>query len=104
MASARASATPLAARKLARIAAFEPGELDEVEKLRSATPDLLLGRPARPRPHLQPEADVVGHRHVAEQGILLEDEADIALLHRAVRGVLVAEEYGPLRRVLQPGD
>ena len=41
---------------------------------------------------------------MAEQRIVLEHEADIALLHGLVRGVLVAEEDGALGRALQPGD
>ena len=41
---------------------------------------------------------------MAEQRVVLEDEADIALLHGLVRGVLVAEEDRALGRPLQPGD
>ena len=39
-----------------------------------------------------------------EQRVVLEHEADIALLHGLVRGVLVAEEDGAAGRPLEPGD
>ena len=37
------------------------------------------------RPHRQAEGDVVEDRHVPEQGVVLEDEADLALAHMAAR-------------------
>ena len=97
-------ALPLAARKLVRIALFQPGKLDEVEQFRGAPADFACGGPRRARPHLQAKADIVGDRHVAEQRVVLEDEADIALLHALLRRVVVAEEDGALGRPLQPGD
>ena len=62
--------------------------------------DLLL----RPLPHCQPERDVVANRHVLEGGVVLEDEADVALL-RLQRGGVVArqQDLSGVRR-LEPGD
>src|SRR5690606_19284223 len=56
------------------------------------------------RPHLEAEADVLRHRHVTEQRVMLEDEADIALLHGPARGVLVAEEHRAGGGEVEAGD
>ena len=76
-------ALPLPPRKLLRIALFEPAELHQVEQFHGAAADFACGRACGARPDLQPERDVFKHRHVAEQRIGLEHEADIALLHGA---------------------
>ena len=67
---------PLPAGELRGIALAEPLELHELEQLVHALADLLLRTP----PHRQPERDVVGDRHVLERRVVLEDEADAALL------------------------
>jgi hypothetical protein len=41
---------------------------------------------------------------VAEQRVVLEHEADVALSHLAVGGVLAAEQHLPAVLELQPGD
>ena len=69
-------ALPLAAGELRRIALAEPLELHELEQLVHALADLRL----RPLAHRQAERDVVGDRHVLERRVVLEDEADAALL------------------------
>ena len=97
-------ALALAAGELRRIALLQAGELHEVEQFGGAAADLGLGRPRRAGPDLQAEADILGHGHVPEQRVVLEHEADIALLHGAVRGVLVAEKDGAAGRPLEPGD
>ena len=48
--------------------------------------------PLRFRPHAQPEGHVLEHRHVAEQGVVLEDEAHLAAADVAAGDVLVVEE------------
>ena len=73
----------LAARELARQPLVVALERDEPEQ---------LGAPAAPvrAPHAaraQRELDVVGHRHVAEQRVVLEHEADLALAGADVRHV-----------------
>ena len=72
---------PLAARELVRIAVGVAVQLDEIEELVDALADLLL----RPLPDRQREADVVAHGHVLERRVVLEDEADVALLRRQAR-------------------
>ena len=78
-------ALALAAGELAGIAVL-PGPSSWTRSSRSvdAAADLAL-RPGAlaPRPHPQAEGDVVEHGHVAEQRVVLEDEADMALAHGA---------------------
>ena len=74
----------LTARELRGIAVAEALELDEVQQLL----DPLANLRPRPPPHLEPERDVVAHRHVLERGVVLEDEADAALLRREPGRVL----------------
>ena len=78
----------LPAGELRGIAVAEALELHEVEQLVHAFADLGL----RPFSHLQAERDVVANGHVLERGVVLEDEADVALLRRERRGVLAREE------------
>src|SRR5690606_11072267 len=97
-------ALALAARKLVGIALFEPLELDEFEEGAGALVDFGLRRPGARLSHFQPEADIVEHAHMAKERIMLEDEADIAVLHAFERGVLVAEMNGPLGGEIEPRD
>ncbi len=78
-------ALPLAARELGRIAVGEMRDLDEREQLPDLAADLLLGALADG----QPEGHVVPDGHVLEGRVVLEDEADAALLRRHVRDVPV---------------
>ena len=83
----------LAAGELARVALAEVAEADEVQQLLHAGLDLVL----RALLDGQAEADVVGHRHVLERGVVLEDEADLAALRRVV-GDLLAADHARCRR------
>ena len=47
---------------------------------------------------LQPEGDVLGHGHVREQAVGLEDHVDVALCRRDVADVLPLEDDAPGRR------
>ena len=96
----QAHALALPARELGGIAVAEALELDEVEQLVHALADLGPGPP----PHLEAEGDVVSHRHVLEGGVVLEDEADVALLRRERRRVLAGEEDLAGVGRLEPGD
>ena len=69
---------PLPAGELRRVALRERLQLDELEQLGDALLDLGL----RPLADLQAEGDVVVHGHVLEGRVVLEDEADAALLRR----------------------
>ena len=52
----------------------------------------------------QAEGDVVEHRHVAEQRVVLEDEAHLALAHMGLRGVLAIKQHAAAVSGLQPGN
>ena len=55
--------------------------------------DRLLGRAVLARLDAQAEGDVLEHRHVAEQRVVLEHEADLALAHVAAGGVFAVEQH-----------
>ena len=97
-------ALPLAPGELGRQAVGEPVELDELEELRHLLPDLRLARPGGPRPHAQPEGDVLEDAHVTEERVVLEDEADAAPAHVLPRLVLSLEEDLPGVGPLEAGD
>ena len=93
-------ALALAAGELRRVAVLEPAQLDEVEKLHDAPADLRLARTPPERAHGEAEGDVVEDLHAAEEGIALEDEADVALLHRQAQRVLAGEgDAAGIRRI-----
>jgi hypothetical protein len=52
----------------------------------------------------QAEGDVLEHRHVAEQRVVLEHKAHVALAHMHVGGVFAAEMDAAHVGRLQPGD
>ncbi len=53
---------------------------------------------------LQPEADVLGDRHVREQRVVLEDHVDVPVPRRDQRHVLAVEHHPARRRLLEAGD
>jgi hypothetical protein len=48
---------------------------------------------------LQAKGNVLPHRHVLEQGVVLEDKANIALLDAGVGGIPTGEENPPRVRL-----
>ena len=84
-ASARASAMRWRwpPESCARVALVVAGEADDAEQLVHPRVDPRL----RLLADLQPEGDVVAHRHVLERGVVLEHEPDPALLRRHLGGV-----------------
>src|SRR5690606_32287840 len=94
-------ALSLASGKLRRIAVGQPLQLDQLQQLIDPSPNFRLLGPLAPRPYAQPEGDVVEHRHVAEQRIVLEDEANLALAHMDVGRVFAVKQdlagVGPLQ-------
>jgi hypothetical protein len=90
----------LAAGELARVALAEVREAHEVQQLLHAGAARVLGALADG----QAEADVVGHRHVLEGGVVLEHEADLAALRRVVGDLLVADDHGAGVGLLEPRD
>ena len=93
-------ALALAAGELGGEAAGQPVELDQAQQLVDAVGDLRL----LPLADLQPEADVFEHGHVLEGGVVLEDEADAAILRRLRGRVLVVDHDPAGIEVLEPGD
>ena len=63
-----------------------------------------LGQSVAARLHAQAEGHVVEHRHVPEQRVVLEHEADLALAHVLVGRVLAVEQDAAVGRVLEAGD
>ena len=82
-------ALALAARQLRGIAIREPVELHELEQLVHLGADLALRarRSARGLTR-KPKATLSNTRHVPEQRVVLEDEADLALAHVRARSIL----------------
>ena len=91
---------PLPARELRRIPLREPFELDEPEQLGDPLARLRLRRLT----DLQPERDVLLHRHVLERRVVLEDEADAAVLRPPSRHLLARDRDRPGVRLLKACD
>ena len=83
----------LAAGKLGREAARKPVEPDQTQQFQDAVADLGLARPAGARPRGEAEGDVVEDAHVAEERVVLEDEADMALADAEPKSVLAGEQH-----------
>jgi hypothetical protein len=90
---------PLAARQLLRLAPFEPHQADHAQGLGRP----LTALPGRDPLDHQPVLDVLAHRHVGEQGVVLEHRVDVALVGRQVGDVLALEEDPPGGRKLEAG-
>ena len=90
----------LAAGELRRPAAAEAAELHHVQRALDPLRDLV----ARHAAHRQREADVLGHRHVREQRVVLEHHADLALVRRQARQRLALEQDLAGGRRLEAGE
>ena len=66
--------------------------------------DLGLGRTLAPRQHAHPEGDVLEHRHVAKERVMLKDETDLALAHADRARVLAMKPHLAGVRRFQPRD
>ena len=84
-------ALPLTARQLRRVAIGQPVQLHQAQQVMHPTPNLRFGGACRPRAHAQAKSDVLKHRHVAKQRVVLEHKADLALAHMHVGRVFAAE-------------
>ena len=90
----------LPAGELRRIAVAQARELNELEQLRDPLLDLHAPAP----PDAQAEGDVLPDGHVLEGGVVLEDEANAALLGRNARHVPPLETDPAGIRPLETGD
>jgi hypothetical protein len=59
---------------------------------------------ARNAARLQPEHDVLGHRQMREQRVVLEHHGDAALGGRQTRHVAPADQHAPRGRGVEPGN
>src|SRR6185369_9348768 len=84
-------ALALAARQLRRIAIIEPIELHQLQETVDAILDLARLWALAPAAHIETEGDILQHRHVAKQGVVLEHEADLALARGDIRDVLAVK-------------
>src|SRR5690606_15739215 len=82
----------LAAGQLSRHPVGEIRQLHQLENAVGAREDLA----PRYTAHFQRKSDVVTHRHMREERIVLEDYAEIALLWRRVREVTPGDDDVPL--------
>ena len=89
-------ALPLSSRQLRRIAIAEVIELHELQQVGDFVGDLLGRRTMRARPHAKTERDVLEHRHVTEERVMLKHEPDAALAGLPLGGVLAVEQHAPL--------
>ena len=89
----------LAPGQLGGLAVGHGTHLDQVDGPVDEAPAFGPGDPA----HLEAEADVVGHRHVGEQGVALEHGVDGPLVGRAEAHLLAVDADGPRRREFQAG-
>src|SRR5262245_17524538 len=97
-------ALTLAAGELRWIAFVEPLELDQLQQPMHALGERRLIWPCTSRLHLEAESDVLEHGHVAEERVVLEDEADLALSRAQVGNILAAEADGPGIGEIEAGD
>src|SRR5690606_12489112 len=81
----------LAAGDLARKAFLKTAKLNKLQQALHTAADFAGAGTFVSRAHAQAECDIVEHRHVAEEGILLEDEAHAALAQREHGGVLAVK-------------
>ena len=87
---------PLPAGKLVRIAVGVMLQLHELQQPHHLVLDEVSRRALLPRPHLQPEGHVLKDRHVAKQGVMLKDEADLSVGRVASADVSRWKRIGPL--------
>jgi hypothetical protein len=78
---------------------LEPGQADSGQRV--ARPG--VDRRARHPLHAQAERDVAEHVAVREQRVVLEHEAEVALVGREIGEILTVPVHAAVRRVLQAG-
>ncbi|MNT82170.1 hypothetical protein D3C72_2218600 [compost metagenome] len=78
-------------------------ELDQAQQILNPVGDFGAGGAGGARTDLQAKGDVVGHGHVAEQGVALEHHADAALTRAEGQEVLAVEPHLPGGGPVQPG-
>jgi hypothetical protein len=74
------------------MALVEAAQLHQVEKIGDTAADLLVGGPRATRTDPEAVGDVLHYGEMAEQRVVLEDEADTSVAHGKPGGVLLAEQ------------
>src|SRR5690606_7038351 len=97
-------ALALAAGELGGKTVGQPVELHELEQAKHPLADLRLGGTLGPGFHAQAEGDVLVNAHVPEQSVVLEHEADVALTHMLVGGILARQDDAAVVCLLETGD
>ena len=90
--------------ELGRVACRDVAELHQIQQLLDPGADGRLVRAFAARLDPQAKGHVLEYRHVAKQGVVLEHEANVALAHMEIRGILAADDDAATVRLLQPGD
>ena len=94
----------LAAGQLGWQAIGGPVQLHHFQQVHDLLADLRLARPLAARAHGQAVGDVLVHRHVLEQRVVLEHKAHAPVADVQVGGVLAMEADTSAVRLLQPGN
>ena len=87
----------LPAGQLARLSAAKSPKLDTVQRLFNP----LSGRSTLDPAIAQRKSHIFGHAHMRKQGIILKNEADIALLRRKALNRLAVQQNMALRGLLE---
>jgi hypothetical protein len=66
--------------------------------------DLLLGWTLTSGPDSESKSDILKHRHVAEESVMLKHKAHPAIACRAVGSVLAIKQHSPGIGEIQSGD
>ncbi len=97
-------ALPLTARELRRISGAKVIELHELEEILDLPGNFRVRRAPVPRSHSEAERDVLEHRHVSEERVVLKDEPDCPISRAGVGRVLALEQHRARIGSLQAGD
>src|ERR1700736_4098104 len=77
-----------------------PGEIDKLQHAADPVGDLRFAEPAQ----AQPECDIVEHREMRKQRVILENEADVPAVRRLVVKPLAMQADRALGERLETGD
>jgi hypothetical protein len=83
---------------------MHPAELYEFKQVVDFLLDHTFARSLTARFHAQSECDIVEYGHVAEEGVMLEDETDLAFAHMLARCIFAFEQYLSVGRRVQARD
>ena len=94
----------LAAGQLGRIAVCQPVQLHQMQQTMNTIGNFRLSRALGARPHAWSKGDIVEHRHVSKQGVMLKNKAHPTIPRRLARRVAAIEQHAAGIGEVQPGD